>query len=89
MATTKDSAPAHPSTRELRGIALYRDHAGEIEHTAPHVYVVPGCKGGTYAVHLKRETCTCPDHERHPELVCKHRYAATIKAAKSRARVAS
>ncbi len=80
---------AHPPTREARGIKLFKERGHEIEHTAPHVYVVPGCSGGEYVVHLKRETCTCPDAERHPELVCKHRYAATIKASKTRARVAS
>ena len=88
MATTKDSAPAHPSTRELRGLALYRDHGDEIERTAPHVYVVPGCSGGSYVVHLGRETCTCPDFERH-NTPCKHLFAATLKAAKSRTRAAS
>ncbi len=75
---------AHPPTRELRGIALFRDRGDEIEHTAPHVYVIPGCKGGEYVVHLKRETCTCPDYERH-HAPCKHIYACEIAAAKTRA----
>ena len=90
MATTKDSAPAHPPTRELRGLKLYHEHGGEITRILPFVYEVPSCTGErTYIVHLGRETCDCPDAERHPELVCKHRYAATIKAAKTRARVSA
>ena len=88
--TTK-SVPAPPATRELRGIALYRDHDDEITRVYPFVYRVPSCSGETfYTVHLApRERCDCPDHGRHPELTCKHLAAATIKAAKTRARVAS
>ncbi len=82
------SVPAPPATRELRGLALYRDHAGEIEHPYPGVYIVPGCKGGSYTVHLShRERCSCPDFARHHK-PCKHIYMATIYRAKSRRRSA-
>jgi hypothetical protein len=88
MATTKDSAPAHPSTRELRGLALYRDHGDEIEHIGRGRYSVPGCSGGSYTVDLAvfggEESCNCPDHRRHPEHSCKHLVAATIYRAKAR-----
>jgi hypothetical protein len=88
MDTTKDTAP--PTTRELRGLALYRDHADEIEHIGHGVYAVPGCSGGTYTVDLAvfggTESCSCPDHARHPELTCKHLAAATIYRSKARTR---
>ncbi len=88
MATTKDSATAHPPTRELRGLALYRDHGAEIEHPYPGIYVVPGCSGGGYVVHLTpRERCECPDFERHHE-PCKHIYMAILYRAKGRRRSA-
>ena len=84
--TTK-SVPAPPPTRELRGLALYRDHAGEITRVYPHVYRVPSCSGEAfYTVHLApRERCDCPD----TAPVCKHIIACTLKRAKSRTRVAS
>ncbi len=78
--------PAPPSTRELRGLALYRDHHDEIKHTGHGRYEVPGCSGGRYEVNLAiaggTESCNCPD--RAP--VCKHLIAATIFRAKSRAK---
>ncbi len=83
------SVPAPPATRELRGLALYRDHADEIERVYPHVYRVPSCSGETfYTVHLApRERCDCPGFERHHK-PCKHVYAANIAAAKIRRRSA-
>lgn len=91
MAITKDTAPAPPSTRELRGLALYRGHAEEIGHEGRGVYTVPGCTGrGSYTVNLAvfggEESCSCPDHHRHPEHSCKHLIAATIYRAKNRRR---
>ena len=90
MATTKDSAPAHPSTRTTRGISLYREHGDEITRILPFVYEVPSCSGETtYIVHLApRERCECADFERRAE-PCKHIIACTIKRAKSRARVSA
>ncbi len=78
---------AHPPTREARGIKLFKERGDEITRVLPFVYTVPGCKGGEYLVHLKRETCTCPDYERH-HAPCKHIFAATIYRARSRRRSA-
>ena len=79
---------APPATRELRGLALYRDYADEIAHEGRGVYTVPGCSGGTYTVNLAvfggEESCSCPDHRNHPEYTCKHLVAATIYRAKAR-----
>ena len=87
MATTKDSAPAHPSTRELRGLRLHQEHADEIERILPHTYSVPSCSGETtYTVRLApRVHCDCPDFERRGE-PCKHVFAATVAASKIRGR---
>lgn len=85
MSTTKDTAP--PATRELRGLALYRDRRAEIERVYPFVYRVPSCSGSTsYTVHLApRVRCDCPDFERRDE-ACKHVFAAEIAASKTRTR---
>ena len=75
-----------PTTRELRGLSLYRERGDEIERIWPHTYSVPSCSGETfYVVRLDREVCECPDFERH-ERPCKHVYAASVAAAKGRAR---
>ncbi len=87
---TNRSVPAPPPTRELRGLALYRERGHEIESIGKGVYRVPGCSGGTYRVNLAvfggTESCSCPDHARHPELTCKHIVAATVARAKARMR---
>ena len=88
MDTTKDTAP--PVTRELRGLALYREHGHEIKHIGHGRYEVPGCSGGTYTIDLavftdEPETCSCPDYQRHKE-PCKHVYATSLYRAKSRAK---
>jgi hypothetical protein len=81
--TIESSAPAHPSTRELR--AFYRAHHRDIERISPHVYLVPSCTGeGTYRVDYFTETCNCPDHNIHPALACKHILAVGIHRAKRR-----
>jgi uncharacterized Zn finger protein len=76
---------APPSTRELRGITLFKEHGHEITHEGHGHYEVPGCSGGTYTVDLAigggEESCSCPD--RAP--ICKHLIAATIFRAKARA----
>jgi predicted nucleic acid-binding Zn finger protein len=86
MATTKDSATAHPSTRISRGIALHRERGVEIERTPGGTYRVPSCSGETsYVVYLGEFTfCSCPDHRRAKEAgeACKHRVAAEIFVAK-------
>ncbi len=86
---TNRSVPAPPPTRELRGLALYREHGAEITHEGHGVYTVPGCSGGAYTVDLAvfggEESCDCPDHARHPEHSCEHLAAAAIFRAKARA----
>ncbi len=83
MATTKDSAPAHPTIRNTRGIEFYREHAGGIFRTAPHTYLVPSCSGGAvYEVDLRGESCSCPDRPPEGE-ICKHTVAALIFRSKA------
>jgi hypothetical protein len=85
MAETTIAHHAHPSTREIRGLELFRDHAEEIvfedgiwlvpsQHDATSVYeVVIGRRG---------EYCECKDFE-HRGVSCKHVIAATIAKAKT------
>jgi hypothetical protein len=78
--------PAHPSNRELRGLALYRDHADEIRYE-DGLWYVPSQHDVTsvYGVRLGRhEYCECSDFEFHGgSEACKHVYAATIAKAKT------
>ena len=79
------------STRELRGIALYRERGEEIERQRRGRFTVPGCSGGSYIVDLAifggEQSCTCPDTPpSEAGEVCKHVHAATIARAKMRAR---
>jgi hypothetical protein len=81
--TTESSAPAHPSTREQRGLELYRERGDEIKHVRGSVWAVPSCtRAGVYLVDLRAGVCTCPDMPPAGE-VCKHTSAATIAHAKS------
>jgi hypothetical protein len=84
MATPKSSAPhAHPSTREERGLALYREHGDEIRHVRSSVWCVPSCtRASVYLVDLAGVVCTCGDMPPVGE-VCKHVYAALIVRAKT------
>ncbi len=69
--------------RERRGIALYRERGGEIEHIKGRTWAVPSCSGeGFYLVDLRAEICGCPDFERRDEN-CKHIFAAAVASAKS------
>ena len=86
----KSSAPAHPSTRISRGIALHRERGHEITTTPGGTYRVPSCTGeGHYVVYLEPEftTCSCPDSRRAREAgeYCNHVVAASVAAAKRRA----
>ncbi|MDP8951726.1 MAG: SWIM zinc finger domain-containing protein [Actinomycetota bacterium] len=96
MTTTRIAQPAHPSTpettREQRGLQLYREHADEIRYDAQErVWLVPSQSAGTsvYEVTIgpRGEFCECRDFE-FRGLGCKHITAATIARAKS-ARCAS
>jgi hypothetical protein len=69
--------PAHPSTREARGLELYR--RGGIERIARDLYIVPSRtrRRAEYLVDLERETCECRDHTRTGR-PCLHMYAAML-----------
>jgi hypothetical protein len=77
MTAEKSSAPAHPSTREQRGLELYR--CGGIERIARDLYIVPSRtqRRVEYLVDLERETCECRDHARTGG-ACLHTYAAML-----------
>ena len=75
--------PAHPSTREQRGLELYRERPDEIKHVRGLVWSVPSCtRAGVYLVDLADSLCTCADMPPSGQ-VCKHTTAATIARAKS------
>jgi hypothetical protein len=77
--------PAPSTTRELRGLALYREHGHLIEKVAPDFYLAPSQDGERfYHVDYRDETCDCPDHE-HRGVTCVHVFAVGIARAKRRA----
>ena len=88
MAESSVAHPAHPYTREQRGIALYSERGDEVRALGHGRYSVPSCTGGSYVVDLAplggEESCTCRDFERRGE-PCKHMYCATLYRAKRRA----
>ncbi len=86
MIDQKSSAPAPPSTREARGLALYLDHKDEIRFERG-VWIVPSLSEKTtvYEVRLgtRGASCECRDHGfRHVD--CLHIHAATVAKAKTR-----
>ncbi len=85
MAQTKGTAPEHPSTRELRGLALYRDHADAIRFERG-VWLVPSLSEETtvYEVRLgtRGASCECRDHG-FRGVDCLHIFAATLAKAKT------
>ena len=84
MTNSSLAHPAQSTTREQRGIALYRDHADDIRHE-DGVWLVPSQHDATtvYEVVIgRRESCECEDHG-HWGYACKHVYAATIAKAKT------
>jgi len=84
MTTTTLPESPRGDTREVRALTLYRERGAEIGRTGPWTYLVPSCTGtGSWAVNYRRETCDCPDFERH-EVPCKHVYAVGIHRAKRR-----
>ncbi len=84
-ASLAQSALLPKATRErvMRGVAL----AGNVEAHGD-LYTVEASGGGYwYTVNLDGETCSCRDYRRRED-ACKHVYAATLVAAKSRGGVA-
>ena len=85
MDTTTVHHPSPDSTREQRGLALYREHGHLIEKVAPDFYLVPSQDGERfYHVDYVTETCDCADHE-YRGATCLHIYAVGVKLAKRRA----
>jgi SWIM zinc finger len=85
MDTTESSAPAHPSTREQRGLELYRERGDEIQLLGENTFGVPSCTGrGLYEVRYGGdvESCSCPDYEFGH--TCKHLLAVGIAHASRR-----
>ncbi|MDP9475648.1 MAG: SWIM zinc finger domain-containing protein [Actinomycetota bacterium] len=78
MATTESSAPAHPSTREQRGLEVYR--RGGIDRISRDTFLVPSCTRWRvdYLVDLERQSCECRDYRRTGGLPCKHIYGAML-----------
>ena len=78
--------PTRSSTRESRGIALYRDHADEIRFERG-VWLVPSLSEATtvYEVRIgtRGASCECRDYE-FRGVPCMHVHAATIAKAKTR-----
>ena len=86
-----DTTTVHqPTTREQRGLALYREHADAIRFdAAERVWLVPSASDGGTSVYevtigRKGESCECQDFEFHGP-GCKHIAAATIARAKTAA----
>ncbi len=74
-----------PTTREQRGLALFRERGAEIAHVRGSAWAVPSSdatRAGVYLVDLDGHACTCGDRPPAGE-VCKHATAATVAHAKS------
>ena len=89
MDTRSLALPAPPTTREERGLALWREHADAIRFdAAERVWLVPSQHDSTsvYEVSIGRrgESCECADFGRRGA-TCKHIVAATIARAKTAA----
>ena len=85
MAAPTIADTGSPSTRERRGLALWREHAEEIVFEQG-VWLVPSQNDATsvYEVTLRPESCECRDFEFHGHGgACKHIVAATVARAKS------
>ncbi len=82
---TESSAAGAPTTREQRGLELYREHASEIVFERG-VWLVPSQHDSTsvYEVSIGRrgESCECADFGRSGA-TCKHIICATIARAKT------
>jgi len=77
---------APTTTREKRGLALYRELGEGIEKVARDFYLVPSQDGERfYHVDYAGETCDCADHE-YRGVACVHVYAAGVWISKHRAK---
>ncbi len=77
MTTTTIPQEARHSTREARGLEIYR--RGGIDRISRGVFLVPSCtrRGVDYLVDLERQSCECRDHHRTGG-PCKHVYGAML-----------
>ena len=84
---TTESTPAPATTREQRGLTLYREHGYLIEEVASDFYLVPSQDGERFRhVDYLEESCDCPDFT-YRGLTCVHIFAVGVKLAKRRAKV--
>ncbi len=90
MADTVSVADSRHDSRELRALALYREHEADIVLTAKDVWSVPsGSRAHLYhEVHYpaatpEGETCSCEAYS-YGYRPCVHILQAAIKAAKRR-----
>ena len=79
MDAIKSTAPAPPSTREARGLALCLERGSEFVRVSSDTFLVPSCSkhGGEYLMDLEAETCECEDHKRYGG-PCKHAFGAML-----------
>ena len=78
-----ETSVAQGTTRQERGLALFRKRGEGIRHMAGTVWSVLSCAGtGVYLVDVESGACTCPDVPPAEE-VCKHATAAEIARVKS------
>ena len=92
MDTRSLAHPAPTTTREQRGLELYREHAGAIRFdAAQRGWLVPSTSDGGTSVYevtigRKGESCEARDFEFHGDRQpCKHIICATIARAKTAA----
>lgn len=78
------SLPRTPkTTREERGLQLFRERGAEIRHLSGRRWAVPSCGGeGVYVVDLHQDTCSCEDAIWNGG-GCKHIIAASVARAKT------
>ena len=74
---------AHQTTREERGLELYRNRGASIRHLGGSIYRVPSQDGErSYDVEYgQREICACADYL-YRGRTCAHLYALAIATAK-------
>ena len=83
MSSNSDSsAPAHPSTREQRGLELYLDRGSEFVRVTRDTFLVPSStkRRVEYFVDLAAETCQVRDQQRTGGPF-KHAYPAMLHRA--------
>jgi hypothetical protein len=82
MVTMSLPQPTTPSTtREQRGLQIWRERGAEIRHLSGSRWAVPSCSGTcVYIVDLHQDTCSCSDAIWNGG-GCKHLIAASVARA--------